>query len=188
MHTLQDEMLIHGNAFSPVLCWSTPGEEHDAVRADLGHCIDDLLGQQLPALSGVRVGVTSTDSQTCVQKQDATIRPWGQEAALVWWGLVVGVVDLECLVDVLEGRRGGCRWTNGEAEAMCLVGAVVGVLTGDDNLDCVEGCMPRPVVRVSCNSMHDCSMNGGLPRIHILHRRIHSLSTLQLLLQEFLQL
>jgi hypothetical protein len=188
MYTLQDEMFVHGNTLGPVLCWSAPSEEHDAVRADLGHCIDDLLGQQLPALSRVRVRITSTDSQACVQEQHTAICPWGQEAALVWWGLVVGVVDLERLVDVLEGRWGGCRWANGEAEAMCLVGAVVGILTGNDHLDCVEGCMPRPVVRVSCNSMHDCSMNGGLPGIHVLHRRIHSLSALQFLLQEFLQI
>lgn len=89
----------------------------------------------------MRVRLTPTHCQARVQEQDAAICPWCEEAALVGRGLVFWIVDLECFVDVLEGRGSGCRWTDGEAEAVGLVRAVVRVLPCDDDLDRVEWCV-----------------------------------------------
>jgi hypothetical protein len=87
----------------------------------------------------VRICLVSTDRQTCVQKQDTTVCPGCQETALVWRRLVVWVIDLERLVDVLEGWWGGCRRADGEAETVRLVRIVVWVLACDDDLDGIEG-------------------------------------------------
>jgi len=147
MHTLQDEMLVHRDALGPVLRRRAPSQEHDAIRPDLGHSVDDLLRQQLPALARMRVCFTPADSEAGIEQQDATICPWCEEATLVGRWLVFGVVDLECLVDVLEGWWCWCGWANGEAEAVGLVGAVVGVLACDDDFDSVKGRVSGPVGR-----------------------------------------
>jgi hypothetical protein len=93
----------------------------------------------------MRVGLTPSDRQACVDQQDTAVSPWCQQSALVGRRLVIWILLLECFVDVLEGWRRGVGRTNGEAEAVSLVGAVVGVLACDYDLDGVEGCVPRPV-------------------------------------------
>jgi hypothetical protein len=97
----------------------------------------------------VRVCVILTDCEARVQQQDTTVGPWREEAAPVWRRLVVRVVDLECLVDVLEGWWCGCGRADGEAEAVGLVGVVVGVLACDDDLDGIEWCVSGPAADVS---------------------------------------
>jgi hypothetical protein len=93
----------------------------------------------------MRVCFTPANCQAGVDEQDTTIGPWGQQTAPVWRRLVVRIVDLEGFVDVLE--RWWCwRWrANGETETVGLVGAMVGVLACDDNLDSIERRMSRPV-------------------------------------------
>jgi hypothetical protein len=145
MHTLQDQMLVHRNTRDPLLCRCAPSQEYNTVCSHFRHSVNDLLSQQLPTLAGVRVGFTTTHGQTCVEQQDTTICPWCEKARLVWRRLVVWVVDLEGFVDVLERGRGGCGWTDREAEAVGLVGTVVGVLACDDDFDGVKRCVTGPV-------------------------------------------
>lgn len=82
--------------------------------------------------------------QTCIQKQHSTIGPWCKEAAVFGWRGERGVVCAEGDVDVLE--RGWCGdWgADGEAEAMCLIKVVVGILAEDDRFDGWKGSMSGP--------------------------------------------
>jgi len=149
MHALQHKMLIHRDALHPVLRRRPPSQEHYTIRPDLRHGVDNLLRQQLPALAGVRVCLVLADSKARVQQQDTAVRPGREETTLVRRRLVVGVVDLEGLVDVLEGGWRRCGRTDGEAEAVGLVGVMVRVLACDDYFDGVEWCVSRPVANVS---------------------------------------
>lgn len=97
----------------------------------------------------MRVCLASPNCQARIEQQDATISPGCEETALVWRGLVVGIIDLEGFVDVLERGWGRCRWADGEAEAVGLIRAVVGVLACDDDFDGVERRVSRPVWRFS---------------------------------------
>jgi hypothetical protein len=85
-----------------------------------------------------------TYGQACVEQQDAAVGPGREEAGPLRRRREGRVVSFEALVDVLEGRRGGCRWADGEAEAVSLVGAVVRVLAEDDCFNSWERCMARP--------------------------------------------
>lgn len=85
-----------------------------------------------------------THRKARIEQQDAAVGPRGKETAVVGWGFERGVVLLEGLVHVLEGRRRAGGWADGEAEAVGLVDVVVGVLAQDDGFHCVEGGMARP--------------------------------------------
>lgn len=72
------------------------------------------------------------------------VGPGRQEAAFFGGLLEVRVVFLESRVDVAEGRGCGRGRANAEAEAVGLVGAVVGVLAGYDGFDGGEGGVAGP--------------------------------------------
>jgi hypothetical protein len=93
----------------------------------------------------MRVGLPTSNSQTCIDEQDATLGPRDQQSSFVGWCLEIGVVFLERNVYVLErwGSRGGCL--DREAEAMGLIGAVVGVLSCNYGFHGVKGCVSRPI-------------------------------------------
>ena len=131
-------MLVYWNAHRPLLSRRAPRHEDDTIAAHLHDCVDDLLRQQLPTLALVRIGLSSTHGQACVQQQDSSIGPWRQETALLRRWLVVWVVLLEGLVDVLKRWRCGRGRADGEGEAVSLIGTVVGILPCDDDLDSVE--------------------------------------------------
>jgi hypothetical protein len=149
MHALEDKMFVHWNALGPVLCRRAPSQKDDTTGAYFGHSIYHLLREELPAFTGMRVCLASSDSEAGVQEQNTTVCPWGEQTALVWRGLVVWVVDLERFVYILEGGRGGCRRADREAESVCLVWTVVRVLASDDYLDSIQWCVPRPIARIS---------------------------------------
>lgn len=149
MHTLQNQMLIHRDPHRALLRRRPPRHKHHAITAHLDHRVNHLLRQQLPSLALVRVGLAPAHRQACVEQQHTAISPWGQQTALLRWGLVVWVVDLQRFVDVCEGRGSGCGRADGEGEAVGLVGAVVGVLAGDDDFDGVEGGEAGPVQCIS---------------------------------------
>jgi hypothetical protein len=86
----------------------------------------------------MRVCFPLAHSQACVDKEHTAISPWCQKPTPVGWRLVIGIVNLERLVDILQRWRSGCGWADREAEAVGLVGPVVGILARDDDLDSVE--------------------------------------------------
>jgi hypothetical protein len=135
MHALEDKMFVHWNALGPVLCRCAPSQKDDTAGAYFGHSIYHLLREELPAFTGMRVCLASSDSEAGVQEQNTTVCPWGEQTALVWRGLVVWVVDLERFVYILE--------------SVCLVWTVVRVLASDDYLDSIQWCVPRPIARIS---------------------------------------
>jgi hypothetical protein len=141
MHTLQHEVLVNWHTNHPLLRRRAPSQDNYAVCPNLRHSVNHFLRKKLPPLALMRVGFALSHRQARVQQQNATISPGRQQAALVRRSLVIRVLFLEGFVDVLEGRRSGVRWTDGEAEAVGLVGAVVGILACDDNFDGVEGCV-----------------------------------------------
>lgn len=144
VYALEDEVLLLVHIPDTLLRGRAPGEKDYAVGAHLGHRVNHFLHQLLPALARVRVCLAAAHGQTRIDEQNAPVRPRSQETELVRWLLEVRVILLEGLVDVLErgGSRGGRA--DGEAETVGLVGAVVGILACDYDLDGVEGCVPRP--------------------------------------------
>jgi len=144
MHALEYQMPLLVHVLDPLRSWRAPRKEHDAFGALLGHRVNHLLGQQLPAFARVRVRFSSADRQACVDHQHAAVGPWRQQTAPFRRLLELWVVLLEGYVDVLERRRSGGRGPDGKAEAVGLVRAVVRVLACDYGFDCVEGCVARP--------------------------------------------
>lgn len=114
MYALQNQMLIHRNAHRALLRWRPPRHEHHAITAHLDYCINHLLRQQLPPLALVRVRLAPAHRQACVEQQHTAIGPWRQQTALLRWGLVVWVVDLQRFVDVCKGGGSGCGRADGE--------------------------------------------------------------------------
>ena len=84
------------------------------------------------------------DSQTGVEEQHAAVRPGCEQAGFVGRGSEGRVVVLQTGEDVLQGGRRDRGRADGEAQAMCLVDIVVGVLAEDYSFDSVEGRMSRP--------------------------------------------
>lgn len=158
MHTPQNEVLLLIYILDALRRGAAPSQEHYACCAHLRDGVDHLLSQELPALAGVRVSFAGPDSQARIEEQDAAVRPWRQQTALIGWSLEVGVVFLEGLVDVLEGWWGVSRWADGEAEPVGLIGAVIGILTGDDGLDGVERRVTRPARSWSAIGVHEGSI------------------------------
>lgn len=139
-------MLIHWDALCPLLGWSAPGQEDDTVGSHLCHGVNHFLHEQFPAFARMRVCFASANSQAGIDEQHAPLGPRNQQSTFVWRWLVVWVFLLKGFVDVLERGWGGVRWTDGEAEAVGLVGAVIRILACDDYLDCVKRCVSRPIL------------------------------------------
>jgi len=72
------------------------------------------------------------------------VGPRREESAVLRWSLEGWIVFLESDIDVLQRRRGGCRWTDGEAKTVCLVEVVVRILTDYDGFHGIEGRVSRP--------------------------------------------
>ena len=134
-------MLVDRNTLGPVLSRRSPSQKDNTISSHFDNSINDLLHQSLPALARMGIRLASTDSQASVDEQDTTIRPWGQQATLVWRRLVVRVLFLETLIDVLERWGSGVWRTDGEAETVSLVWSVIGVLAYDNCFYSVEGRM-----------------------------------------------
>lgn len=91
------------------------------------------------------IGLVRPDRQARVEQQNAPVRPGSQQPAVPGRrGKGVRVLLFEELVDVAEGGGSGCGGPDGEAEAVGLVGAVVGVLAEDYAFDGVEGRVAGP--------------------------------------------
>lgn len=75
------------------------------------------------------------------------ISPRREQTRVLGWRIEAGVVLFNGCVDVLERRRGGCRWSNGEAQTVGLIVVEIRVLTEDYSLDVVQWAVSGPVAR-----------------------------------------
>ena len=147
MHTLQHAMSLLIDLGAPQLCGFTPSQKDHPPRARLGDNIDDPLCELLPSMLRVAVGFVGADREAGVEKEDPTVSPGGEEAAPFGRRLeTVGILDLEELVDIHEGRWRWGRGPHGEAEPVGLIEVVIGVLAYDDDFHGGEWRMARPAM------------------------------------------
>ena len=191
MHAPQNKMpflvrLLH--ILDSLLRRGSPSEKDHTPRSHLGHGVDDLLCEELPPFARMRVGLVAANSEARVYHEDAIVCPGGQEPAFLRRLFEVRIVFLQRDVDVAERGRGGGGRAHGEAEAVGLVGIVVGILTCDDSLDGVERRVARPGSEISWACRLGWLGMKYAPGIHVLHRGVHCLPAFQFLLEEALQL
>ncbi len=111
-------------------------EHEDEVFAARGKRLHDGVREGFPAVSLVAAGVSGLHGERGVQEEDALVGP-GREVAVPGEERRL-VFVLQFLVHVEERGRDGDAGLHGEAEPVGLVGAVVGILPEDDDLDLVE--------------------------------------------------
>lgn len=135
MDTLKDAMpgLVHLG--HPLRRRQSPGQKDDPFGPLFGHGVDDLLGELLPAMLGMTVGLVCTHCQACVQHQHTTFGPWRKQATLFRWWFEARVIILQRDINVLQGRGRLARGPHREAESMRLADIVVWVLAENDDLD-----------------------------------------------------
>lgn len=138
-------MLLLVYSLDPLRRGASPRQKNDAIRPHLCHRVNHLLRKRFPSASFVRIGFASPHGQHRVDHEDTAVSPGRQQTPVIWRGFERGVVFLQCDVDVLQGWGCTGRGSHGEAEAVGLIGAVVGILAQDDCLDSVEGGVARPV-------------------------------------------
>jgi len=78
------------------------------------------------------------NSETGIKKENAAISPWCEETAFIGGSDKIRVVFFERDEDIFKGGGCGCRWIDREAEAVGLVGSMVGILAYDYCFDCIE--------------------------------------------------
>lgn len=137
--TLQHQVLAGIDALHSALRRLAPGQEHNTSCTLRSHGIDDLLCELLPTFVCVGVRGVRLDRQACVEQQDAAVGPWREKPTVFGRRSEGRVVPFEALVDVLQGGRSGCRRADGEAETVCLVVVVIGILADDDGFNGLEG-------------------------------------------------
>jgi len=128
MFGLVDEYLFFLREFAP--------EEVDEMLFLGRNLRDDGVGEFGPADLGVAHGFVGADGEGGVEEEDTLFGPVG-EIALFGDGHPDVLVQFFINVDEGWGRRDALL--DGEAEAVGLTGAVVGVLAEEDDLDLVEG-------------------------------------------------
>jgi hypothetical protein len=101
MRTLQHQVLSGVDTLHSDLRRLTPSQKHDALCTLRGHGVDDLLCELLPSFACVRVCGVRFHRQACVEEQDAAVRPWCEEPAVLGRRSERRVVPFEALVDVL---------------------------------------------------------------------------------------
>lgn len=91
------------------------------------------------------VGLVRSHRQTRIEKQYATICPWGEQTSFLRRRFeAVGVFFLEKFVDVCEGWGGRGGRADGEAETVGLVWPMVGILAEDHAFHGIERCVAGP--------------------------------------------
>ena len=134
MHRRQHQMLGRVDQLLLALGMGAPQHEHQ-MRLMLADHFDDPIGEKLPALARVGIGVGALDGHGGVEHQHALVGPALQVA-------VVGDVDvqvaLELFIDVHQRRRRRHARLHREAQTVGLARAVVRVLAEDHHLDLVQ--------------------------------------------------
>lgn len=112
-----------------------PEEEDDMFFAGR-HLRDHGIGELGPADLGVAHGFIGAYGERGIEEEDALLGPVSEVA-------VVGDGHTDILTqffkDIDEGGWRGDGFLDGEAEAVGLAGAMVGVLSQQDDLDLIEG-------------------------------------------------
>ena len=183
MHRRQHQVLCRIDQLLFTLRMRAPQHEHQ-MRLPFADQFNDPVGEKLPALVLVRVGVGALDGHGGVEHQHALIGPALQVA-------VVGDVDVQVafqlFIDIDQRRR--CRHArlHREAQAMGLTRAVVRVLTEDDDFHLVQR---RGVQRVENQWARRIDFLAGCPLLlqkvaQLCHVRLVELSTQCLLPARF---
>lgn len=108
-----------------------------------GHDVDDLLGEFLPPLFRVAVGLLGAHGQHRVEQQDALLGPRHEQAAVVRRRLEVRVILRERDEHVLQrGRRDPSA--NGKTKPVGLVDVDVGILPDDNRFHRIKRRVFRP--------------------------------------------
>ena len=150
MYALKNAVFTLVQTSHTLLCRSTPCQKDHSMSPLCRYDVNHLLGELLPPLVRVTIGLMCSDSQTSVQEKNASICPRCQEASLLGRRFELGVVFLDCFVDVQQRRRCRSRRPNREAHSMGLINIVIRVLSKDHDLDFVQ----RTVARPRCLSGH----------------------------------
>ena len=135
-----------------------PGVEH----------LDDVVGENFPALAAVGSRLTGPNRQYRVEQQHAFLRPVHETAVV---GNRAAQIVVKLLVDVSQRRRNGYVGLNGKTEPVGLVRPVVRVLPDDAHLGVrkrrvVEGV--KNVVGVGINSPSFVFVNQKLAQILVI--------------------
>lgn len=125
---------------------SAPSKEHYPIGSNSSNEIDNFLCELLPSLVGMAVGLVGTNSEACVEHQNATLGPRREKPTFISWRLEVRIVNLDSLVDIDQRRWGSDRGSDGEAQAMGLVMIVIGILANNYHFNGVQRCVSGPAI------------------------------------------
>ena len=131
----QDQVLRVGEHGGLALCRPAPEHIYDGavLSVDGG---DHGVGELLPALSLMRIGLVGPHGEHGVQKQDALIRPFFQITVV---GNRTAKVVVKLLIDILQGGRDiPLLRLHGKAESVRLVHVMVRILSQDHHLHLAE--------------------------------------------------
>jgi|SRR5271154_4395717 len=131
---LQHQMLRRIDFGTSLLRRRAPRQKYYTSRPYFAHSVDDLLRKTLPTLALVAIRLVCADRKASVEHQDTLLSPGGQQATVIRWWSEGWVVVLQSGVHVFERGRRWSRGPDGEAETMCLVVIMVGVLAYDNSL------------------------------------------------------
>ena len=123
----RDERLFPDGEASP--------KEKNQIFLSFGQTLDNGVGKLLPTDLRMRGRLVRTDGKAGIQKKNALPCPFFQVAALRHRNVQV-VMQLREYID--KGWRGSDAVGDGKAEAVCLAGIVVGVLSDNDRFNFVQ--------------------------------------------------
>jgi hypothetical protein len=113
---------------------TAPQQEHDWLRLR-GDKANDSIGKPLPPFVFMRCGKPAFDGQYAVEQQHALLCPMFKEA-VAWPG--DAKIAFKLLKNIEEAWRRTDAGTHAETQAVCLTGAVIGVLPKDDDAHLVQ--------------------------------------------------
>ena len=126
--------LIH--TLGLLLSWLAPKEKDHFAALTVYH-FNHMVCELLPATFGMRVGFAVLNGQRGIQEENSLFSPFGKISVS---GCLGNVFERdEVFVHIFERRRRRNWLENTEAEAMGLVGLMIGILSDDDNLDTGDG-------------------------------------------------
>ena len=122
----------------PFLLGLTPPQYENHRRRLRGNQFDNAIGQSLPTVPLMRIGLVRPDREDRVEHEDALSGPGFQIAVI---GDLASKIFMEFPIDVSqrEGQRpnGGLH---GETEAMGMTRGWIGILANEQHVDLVIRC------------------------------------------------
>lgn len=114
MHRLQHTMLLSVDLRHTSSRRLPPSEKDHATTPHPRNKIDRFLGEFLPSLVGVAIGLMRADGEASVEHENAAICPRHQETPIVRRRFEVGVAFLNSLVNIDKRRWRSSRRSHGE--------------------------------------------------------------------------